>query len=717
MTTTRRPEWEDERPWVRNALAALETRVERTEAEVLRAYERSRKELFAQWSSMDQESLHFSRIAELLHQSEEAIAALVVKNNAILGAALSATTTIESNAALDDIRRMVPRPTRDDSLLHTGPRIPDDVVRVMATNAAANVRAVGDELRLSIRRELTQSTIMGESPYQAARRILANPADSERLSLEGIRPVFKSVRERAIVIARTEIVNAANTAHQAVYEDAEEEFDDLEMKWSSALEPSRTCPICKGLHGQHRKPSTIEQNPFLIVIGTKTYRFVRPAAHPRCLCRLVAWFPNEAERLEAHKNNPKPKKVEEPTVVTATNEPRVFETPQEAEAWAKDAFAKPMEKLSDAEKKEIISYSDGTSYGNVNRRLRGLEMPEPAKVRTDARLPLLDAAIDKVEVPEAVRVYRGFNMPADMELKVGETFTEQGYMSTSFSEKVAKLYAGNVEGGVMLELDVPAGVKGLYTPVLDPGEYQLMLQRDSKFKVLSITEEGGIKRVRAEIVQEAKVEVPVPAPKPAKVAPRSYDRLSGKKNLDTWAYKNLPTADELSHEQVEALRWYQKNGYKAINGHLRTGSVGKKPWWFEGTQEELEATAVESTKHIDAAMQPLKQALVVHRIVEGDFAVELAKNVGSIVQDLGYVSTSPLKAGVDNFAEMGIVAPKFKQAVIEMRIPEGTKAFYVDALSSKKEYELLLERGLQFKVTYAHKAANGVRHIIMEVVE
>jgi hypothetical protein len=91
-------------------------------------------------------------------------------------------------------------------------------------------------------------------------------------------------------------------------------------------------------------------------------------------------------------------------------------------------------------------------------------------------------------VPEPITVYRGFAV-AGHEWKVGESFAEPGFCSTTIARDNAERFADRAEGGaqVLAKIDVPAGVE--VAPLQElaefPGEEELVLPRGSRFEVLA----------------------------------------------------------------------------------------------------------------------------------------------------------------------------------------------------------------------------------------
>lgn len=164
----------------------------------------------------------------------------------------------------------------------------------------------------------------------------------------------------------------------------------------------------------------------------------------------------------------------------------------DAKVWA--------DKISKSEKDAIHDYTDG-GYAKMNDILRGKlsEEREKAALKKDPELYdkmfNIEQAINKFELSEGIKVYRiadsdSFNIP-----KVGDTFHDKGFVSTTTERSVLD----DMQGDVIFEIDVSAG-KGIGAYIDEFSEYgreqEFLMQRDSEFEVISIKEENGIKIVK-----------------------------------------------------------------------------------------------------------------------------------------------------------------------------------------------------------------------------
>jgi hypothetical protein len=173
---------------------------------------------------------------------------------------------------------------------------------------------------------------------------------------------------------------------------------------------------------------------------------------------------------------------------------------QKWDKWAKG--------LSPTERNSMLDYQsnswDGrkTDYTQINGYLRG-ETKRPTKATKQA-VDGLDSSLDKSSVPEDTIVYRGLHpsvLGGKPESLIGKTIQDKGYVSTSLSRDVSK----NFSNDTIAEIRVPKGAKGGYMDSVNKPEgqpeYELLLPRNSEFRVVSVEKSGKITNVVMELVQ------------------------------------------------------------------------------------------------------------------------------------------------------------------------------------------------------------------------
>jgi hypothetical protein len=154
--------------------------------------------------------------------------------------------------------------------------------------------------------------------------------------------------------------------------------------------------------------------------------------------------------------------------------------------------------LDEAHKQAIKEYT-GTMYQSVNQALRKGK-PVPAADRKEMKL--VDEAFSKAKTTEPLEVYRGIG-PMDADkfagLKVGDTFEDKGFVSTSTDKDTAENFSRG-DTPTMMHVQVPKGSKAISVDsmsVFKKGGYatrsenEILLNRGGKFKVLSIKPAKG----------------------------------------------------------------------------------------------------------------------------------------------------------------------------------------------------------------------------------
>jgi hypothetical protein len=119
----------------------------------------------------------------------------------------------------------------------------------------------------------------------------------------------------------------------------------------------------------------------------------------------------------------------------------------------------------------VKEYS-GNSYTRVNKFLRGSDKkltlkswasPKNKKYKIGRLIKEVSSSLMNHPLPRSVTVYRGLSkkIAKTMEnLKVGETFIEKGFLSTSFGRSIAQSWAG--KKGLVMEIHAPKGSPGIW---------------------------------------------------------------------------------------------------------------------------------------------------------------------------------------------------------------------------------------------------------------
>lgn len=220
----------------------------------------------------------FDRIAaEAVAWAEEHAAALVTSVTAetreglrrAISRAFSEGIAPRESAGI--IRQIVGlRPDQVDAVLNVRKRLLDAQARATASGRTISVKVPGVPRGVRI-------TPAGLPP--------------ERVSAILDKYAKRQLRQRALLIARTETIAASNAGQQLQWAQAVRDGllrGNEKQRWVVAFD-ERLCKVCRALHGQ-KVPLG---QPFISINGP----VVAPPAHPNCRCSVVLDIPNAGRRL------------------------------------------------------------------------------------------------------------------------------------------------------------------------------------------------------------------------------------------------------------------------------------------------------------------------------------------------------------------------------------------------------------------------------------
>lgn len=250
----------------------------------------------------------------------------------------------------------------------------------------------------------------------------------------------KAIRYRALNIARTETLRAANAGQQALWTSATNEGllqrDVTKREWI-ATPSERTCPSCMALDGVKVGMNEAWHSDR----GDVTM----PPLHPQCRCAMGI-------------------------------------------AIVEEAAEKPSLEYKDLTELEDVALENYRYTGNVNSFLRA----DPTY--TSRTVEGIDSVFAKARPASGDRtLYRGVSpeFAAELRAKIGQEFVEQGYLSTAKRREHSFVDAGGTGKGVVLRVEVPKGTPYLDMDALRRVYYEtgeMLLPRGSRF---TIAEENG----------------------------------------------------------------------------------------------------------------------------------------------------------------------------------------------------------------------------------
>ena len=165
-----------------------------------------------------------------------------------------------------------------------------------------------------------------------------------------------------------------------------------------------------------------------------------------------------------------------------------------------------------------------------------------------------------------------------------------------------------------------------------------------------------------------------------------------------WGKQHFPAP---TARQAKALKTYQNNGFRAINGHLR----GSKD--FFGDPIEISDTLRGMIPDLDEVMIGAPERLRAYRATDLiDFGLtdiaDAPRLVGTTLRDPGYLSTT-LRPDVKE-----LFPDQARKVFVDIDIPKGSQCYHMPSAFAKQELgattafaesELLLARGSNLLVT------------------
>jgi hypothetical protein len=153
--------------------------------------------------------------------------------------------------------------------------------------------------------------------------------------------------------------------------------------------------------------------------------------------------------------------------------------------------------MSSQEKNDFREYT-AVQYRAINEVLRGQSSGDSVyDQKTKDMADRISDRLDKITTPEDWVVFRGGVIPENS-LTPGSDFTDNGFVSTSRIKKVAEHFTPeSIPAGykkAIFEILVPKGTHAAYVREYSntPGDYEMMIQRGTRFSVVSTKEIDGV---------------------------------------------------------------------------------------------------------------------------------------------------------------------------------------------------------------------------------
>lgn len=369
-----------------------------------------------------------------------------------------------------------------------------EVARWAERNAAELVVEIDRGTRQTIRQLVLRAVVDGGHPRDLARAIRPNiglhsrwatavmnhRARLERAGVSGSRLASatakyhdKLLKARALNIARTEVLKAANAGKLASWDQMYRQgYFGTTMPSKVWIAASDAEPVCAATDGQ----TVPLYDEFSNAMGS----FPMPPAHPGCRCTAVI-------APERPPSDP-------------ASAPRRFADVKDANAYGKKHWD-PYLRSAPREQGFALDQYAASGYKDMNAALRYGDPVDPVTARWIENLAkLID---DAPRVPEDLVAQRtmgartltrqfGDEIVDDVSRLVGESFVDDGFVSTTLAPGKGEGWAFSMIRGkpVLVDVIVPQGSPGLYIEgqVLT-GELELLLAPGSRFEIISALDE------------------------------------------------------------------------------------------------------------------------------------------------------------------------------------------------------------------------------------
>lgn len=147
-----------------------------------------------------------------------------------------------------------------------------------------------------------------------------------------------------------------------------------------------------------------------------------------------------------------------------------------------------------SDERDAIDYYTMDGYYDVNEYLKGnySDFSNGEEIKTK-----IDSAINKYKMDDDYTLYRGVDKKAVSKLKIGDEYSENGYLSTSLDKKIGIKYTEDKgDDGVLIKINTSKEkTKGLYIGVNSASyfdESEFLISREQKMILNKITKENDI---------------------------------------------------------------------------------------------------------------------------------------------------------------------------------------------------------------------------------
>lgn len=164
-----------------------------------------------------------------------------------------------------------------------------------------------------------------------------------------------------------------------------------------------------------------------------------------------------------------------------------FEVQDAADAWGR-SFYRDWRAGLDEEESSALGRYQASGYDLINASLRGLAGTAWIPPTLPSHIALLDQALAKAPpLTEDLLVYRAVDKLALKGVRQGQTFVDQGFVSTTLVETVAQRFTGRLKFPLLAVIRVPKGTRAGYLERREGirNENELLLPRGLRFRLVS----------------------------------------------------------------------------------------------------------------------------------------------------------------------------------------------------------------------------------------
>ena len=245
---------------------------------------------------------------------------------------------------------------------------------------------------------------------------------------------------------------------------------------------------------------------------------------------------------------------------------------------------------------------------------------------------------------------------------------------------------------------------------LGPGAHEMWKNGDIELKDLVNKVDHPIwgpslqRNTLASLREEAGILPTAPSGSPVVFRNMSDDMIF---DIDNWGTDNYKDwVNGLSADEARAIAGYRYGDNRNVNATLRHGA--------DATEETLQ--------HISDMQSALNRSTAVENLVSYRSGYLPVVQVGDMVVDKGFMSTSLRESQARHFMDLwGHTAEGIAKSIYEIRIPEGTPGAFVDNVKSAlvesqgREWEFLLPPGIKMKVISAEMPYD-VWNVVLEII-